>query len=281
MSNKKLRIDNTDIDNLISNLRGEVGEIVFTWVMMRSFMAQSAELRTTDIQKDFENPKLVMLDALADKLNDEIVARLAELAQQKIGRLTFHFAHLKLDQIEEESSEFARFIEKNRFQEKRNYDISHKELPEKWTDHKSIHIPYRIIVHGIVMALRLMKKIDTLHQGPRAKYLWQEMRRRRYKIVYPAKVGYMLLPHLWLSADDRMAIIREEMDEGRDGWKDMPIRINGKDTIIKTYGEFGAIILGGQVVLLDESFLELTSIDFPSKGKKRKTQVAPSEQCGT
>lgn len=278
MSNKKLRTHNTDIDNLISNLRGEVGEIVFAWVMMRSFMAQSAGLRTTDLEKDFENPQLVMLDALTDKLNDEIVARLAELAEQKVGRLTFYFAHLKLDQLEKETAEFARFIDKNRFQEKRNYDISHKELPEKWTDHKLIHIPYRVIVQGIVMALRLMKKVDTLHLGPRAKYLWREMRRRRYKIAYPAKVGYMLLPYLWLSADDRMAIIKEEMDEGRDGWKDMPIRINGKDTTIKAYGEFGAIILGGQVVLFDESFLELTAIDFPSKGGTNvNVQVGSSE----
>lgn len=225
MSNKKIRIHNTvrihntDIDNLISNLRGEVGEIVFTWVMMRSFMAQSVGLRTADLGKDFENPnpQLVMLDALTDKLSDEIVARLAELAEKKVGRLTFHFAHLKLDRLERETAEFARFIDKNRFHDKRNYDISHKELPEKWTDHKLIHIRYRIIVQGIVMALRLMKKIDTLHLGPRAKYLWREMRRRRYKITYPANVEYLLLPALRLSADDRMAIIKEEMNEGRDG----------------------------------------------------------------
>jgi len=278
MSNQKLRILNTDIDNLISNLRGEVGEIVSTWVMMRSFMAQATMLRTPDIQKDFENQQLVILDALTDKLNDEIVARLAELAEQKVGRLTFHFAHLKLNQLEIEIVEFARFIEKNRFQEKRNYDISHKELPEKWPDHKLIHIPYKVIVRGIVMTLWLMKKIDTLHLGPRAKYLWREMRKRRYKLMHPAKVGYRLLPYFWLSADDRMSIIREEMAEGRNVWKDMPIKINGKDTIIKACGEFGAIVLDGQVVLLDESFLELTAINFPSRGGENvSVQINSSE----
>jgi hypothetical protein len=165
ISNKKLRIHNTDIGNLISNLRGEVGEIIFAWVMMRNFLAQSTKLRTTDIQKDLDDPQLVMLNALADKLSDEIVARLAELAEQKVGRLTFYFAHLKLNKLEKETIEFSRFIDKNRFHEKRNYDISHKELPEKWMDHKPIYIPYSNIVQGIVLALRLMKKIDALHLG--------------------------------------------------------------------------------------------------------------------
>ena len=267
MGNKNLRIHKTDTDNLISNLRGEIGEIVFTWTLMRSFMDQSSGLRTSDIKRDFENQDLVMLEALRDKLHDEIVARLAELAERKVGRLTFYFAHQKINHLGKETAEFTRFIEENRFREKRNYDISHKELPEKWTDHKSIHIPYRVTVRGIVMALRLMKKIDALHLGPRAKYLWREMRGRRYTSPYPAKFGYMLLPYLWLSANDRMAIIREEMAQGCDGWKDMPIRINGSDTTIKAYGEFGAIILGRQVVLLDEAFVKLTELNFPSDAK--------------
>jgi hypothetical protein len=102
-----------------------------------------------------------------------------------------------------------------------------------------------------------MKQFDTIHLGPRAKYLWQENRRRRYKPMYPAKVGYMLLPYLWLSEEDRFKIIQEEMKDGRDIWKDMPIKINGKETTVKTYGEFGALILGGRIVFLDSPFIEL------------------------
>ena len=263
MSNTKLKIHNTEIDNLISNLRGEVGEIISTWVLMRNFMAQADQLRTTDYLKDLENPQLGLLNTLIDKLENEIVSRLAELGEQKIGRLTFHFAHLKLNALEKEALDFTHFIRKDRFEEKRNYDISHKKLPEKWTEHKSINIPYTVILKGIAHAFRLMKKIDTIHLGPRAKYLWRENRRRRHKPMYPAKVGYMILPYLWLSNEDRSKIIQEEMSEGRDIWKDMPIKINGKQTIVKTYGEFGALILGGRIVLLDSSFIELTSIDFP------------------
>jgi hypothetical protein len=263
MSNAKLRIHNTETDNLISNLRGEVGEIISTWVLMRSFMAQADQLKTTDILKDLENPQLGLLNTLIDKFEDEIIARLAELAEQKVGRLTFYFAHLKLNALEKETVDFTRFTKKNRFEEKRNYDISHKELPEKWTEHKSINILYPVILKGIAFAFRLMKKIDAIHLGPRAKFIWRESRKRRYKPMYPAKVGYMILPHVWLSNDDRFRIIQEEMKEGRDIWKDMPIKINGKDVVIKAYGEFGAIILGGRIILLDSPFVELTSIDIP------------------
>ncbi len=276
MSHQKLRIHNTDIDNLTSNLRGEVGEIISTWVMMKSFMVQAYGLRTQDVLKDLENPRLVMLDTLIDKLSDEIVSRLAELGEQKVGRLNFHFAQLKLCQFEKEALAFNRFIEKNRFHEKRNYNISHKELPEKWTEQKIINISYPVVVRGIVMALVLMKKIDSLHLGPRTKYLWQEMRKRRYKITYPAKIRYTLMPYLWLSHKDRGRIIKEEFDQGHLVWKDMNIKINGKETIIKTYGEMGAIVLGGRLLLLDQPFLELTSIDFPppseEKGREKKVR---------
>jgi len=265
MGTKKLRIHNTETDNLISNLRGEVGEVVFAWVLMRSLMIQSAELQTQDMLKDLENPQLSVLDALADKLDDEIIARLAELAEDKVGRLNFYFVHLKIPQIKKEADEFARFVERNHFREKRNYDISHKELPEKWTERKSISIPYPTLLRGIVLALRLMRQIDATHLGPRAKYQWREMRRRRYKITYPAKAHYMLLPYLWLSPHDRSRIIKEEKERGRDGWKDMQVEINGERKTIRTYGELGAIDLGGQVLLLDEPFVELTSIDLPDR----------------
>lgn len=274
MSSNRLRVHNTDTDNLITNLRGEVGEVVFAWVLMRGIMGQAAGLRATGTLKDPNNPQLVVLDALVDKLGDEIVARIAELAEQKIGRLTFHFAYLKLNQLERETDELAHFVERKRFREKRNYDISHKELPEKWTNHKFIHIPYPTILRGIVTALRLMKRIDAIHLGPRASYLWREMRRRRYRMMYPAKAGYMLLPYLWLPPRDRKRIIREELNEGREIWKDMRVSINGSETTVKTYGELGALVLRGRLVLLDEPFVELTSIDFPREdGESTKVQT--------
>jgi hypothetical protein len=35
VNRQKLRVMNTQLDNLISNLRGEVGEIITSWVLMR------------------------------------------------------------------------------------------------------------------------------------------------------------------------------------------------------------------------------------------------------
>jgi hypothetical protein len=273
MGNKKLAIHNTDTDNLISNLRGEVGEIIFSWTMMRSFMAQSSGLRTADIQKDLENRQLIAIDSLVDKLCDEIVARLSELAEKKVGQLTFYFAQAKLNQLENETAVYSLFIEKERFREKRNHDISHKELPEKWGDHKAIYIPYEIIVRGIALALRLMKAIDRIYLGPQAKYQWRELRRRRYMATYPAKVGYMLMHYIWLPSADRINIIKEENEEGRNGWTDMKLLINGKEATIKAYGKWGVIRIGRRIIDLGDPFVELTSINFPVRDTDPSHQI--------
>ena len=265
MSNKKLRVHNTETDNLISNLRGEVGEIVTSWVLMKNLMFQASSLRTNDIEKDIENQQLIFLDVLVDKISDEIIARLSELAEIKVGRLTYYFVQEKLSGFHKEVQNFASFVKKNGFDKKRNHDISHKELPEKWSDHKMLNIPYPVIVAGIVKALRLMKIIDSVHLGPRSKYLWREMRKRRYKLIAPPKVAYMLLPHIWLSGDERIQIIQEEISAGYDVWVDMQVKINGVDRIVKTYGQMGALNINGKVLVFPEPFVELSSIDFPSK----------------
>ena len=264
MSTKKHRIHNTAIDNLVSNLRGEIGEIIYAWVLMRALMAEANNLRTSDFEKDLANSRLSMLDSLTDKLSDEIIALLSELAEQKVERLTFHFVQVKIDKFEQKVNDFQRFIRRNKFHQKRNYDISHKELPEQWSQHKHIHIPYEALLKGIATALRLTKLIDGHVLGPSAKYLWREIRKRRYSTTFPAKVSYLLLPYLWLSYDDRLNIIQEEMSEGRPVWEDMQITLNGVEMTIKAYGKWGAIVLGDRIILLDKAFIDLTSITIPS-----------------
>jgi hypothetical protein len=64
-----------------------------------------------------------------------------------------------------------------------------------------------------LLALRLMKMIDTIYLGPSAKYQWREMHRRRYKLMYPAKVGYMLMHYIRLSPDDQAKIIQEKTED--------------------------------------------------------------------
>jgi hypothetical protein len=263
MSSSKHRVHNTNTDNLISNLRGEVGDIIHTWMLLRKLIAGVASLQSDDLAEDLSNPELMLLHTLIDKLKDEIVARLSELAESKVGRLTFHFAREKLKCLDEEVEEYQRFIQKNRFHEKRNCDISHKELPEQWADHRFIDIPYRILVGGVARALRLMKKFDAVHLGPSARYLWKEMRTRRYgeTIVASPRAAYLLLPYLWLSKEDRLKVLAEELTAGMDVWQDMTVRINGVETVLQTYGRWGFIKKDNQLVALDKEFLQITEID--------------------
>jgi len=129
VNKQKLRVKNTQLDNLISNLRGEIGEVVTSWVLLRHMMARERELGSDDIAKDMANENLTFVCMLRNKLSDDIIARLSELAQPKTGRLTFHFAAEKLGRLDAEVRAFRNFIARGQFQRKRNQDISHKELP--------------------------------------------------------------------------------------------------------------------------------------------------------
>lgn len=264
MSGHKHRLYNTEIDNLISNLRGEIGEIIYTWILLRGIMVEADKLKTPDIAKDMENRQLQFLNNLVDKLEDEIIARLSELSERKVGRLNFFFAQEKLNDFEKDVDNFRRYIKKNRFHEKRNYDISHKELPEKWTEHKMIHIPYESLLEGIALALRLMKKMDSKVQGPSAKFLWREMRKRRYTSLYPAKVSYMLLPYMNLSKEDRKIIILEEMKEGNIIWESVKAKVQGEEKTVIVCKKWGAILMEPRraLVLDDYPLLELHEINF-------------------
>jgi hypothetical protein len=271
MSNKKLRVHNTDADNLIANLRGEVGEVISTWILLKNFMCQSSLLQTDDIQKDLENEQLLMINSLVNKLQDEIISRLSELSEKKVGRLNFFFAYQKINNLEKEVDEYSSFINKSNIKKKRNFDISHKELPERWSDHISINVPYKIVVIAIVKALRLMKEIDKHHLGPKSKYYWKEMRKRRYRVMYPAKVGYMIMPRIWLSNEERASIIIDELAAEIDNWHDMSVKIDGLEKTIRAYGEMGAIDIDGNIMILDKPFTKLESLNFNSNGAQRGT----------
>jgi hypothetical protein len=140
MSRKKLKIYQTDPGNLISNLRGEIGEIITSWVLYKDLMLIIHRIKSSDPLENIKDPSLNRLFTLTDKLTDDIVARLSELSEKKIGRLNFHFANEKLNQLGKETEEFIKYIKKSNFKEKRNKDISHKELPEQWSDHRYLHI---------------------------------------------------------------------------------------------------------------------------------------------
>jgi hypothetical protein len=241
VSREKLRIHRTDVDNLVSNLRGEIGDIITTWVLYKTLCSQIARQSSEDVEKDLSDHNLAALRMIVDKLRDAIIAQLSELAQEKIGRLNFYFAATKLKAFESEARQFSRYIDRHRFTEKRNYDISHKELPETWSEHKHIHVAEAHVVRAIAMALRLIKKVDCLRIGPATRYLWYEMRKQRYELRLPGRAAYMLLPHLNLAPEIRERIIREEEGAGKQVWTEMPTMVNGRPATIRVAKEWGAI----------------------------------------
>src|SRR5271169_1229757 len=110
MGNEKLKIARTDTDNLIANLRGEVGEVITTWLLMRHFMRAGAQLASGDVEKDLGNRDLLFVNLLADKLRDELVGRLSELAEEKVGQLTFYFAARKLGRFTDDAEAFTQYV---------------------------------------------------------------------------------------------------------------------------------------------------------------------------
>lgn len=259
MSRKKLRVINTELDNLVSNLRGEVGEVITAWMMLRFLMTDERKRLSKDIAADMRNQELMFVSILRDKMHDEIIARLSELSEDKIGRLNFHFASVKLDALQNEVATFRYFIQRHKFEEKRNHDISHKELPERWSQHRHIHIPYKTLLHGIARASVLMKKIDRIVLGPSAPYLWHEMRKNRYSMTMaPPSSMYLVLPHLYLSKEVREKIIMQEMAEGGDVWSEMEIKINGTETKVLVCKKWGAVLLD-HIMCLDSYPLQIIS----------------------
>jgi hypothetical protein len=276
MSREKLRIHNTDLDNLVSNLRGEVGEIISSWGLMRDLLTQARLRRAEPNVDELRDPQTNTLHALADKLEEEIVARLSELAEPKIGRLTFYFANQKLRRFEAEVRTFQRFIQRQRFSEKRNSDISHKELPEKWVDHRHLRIPYPTIVRGIAMAVRLMKRIDGVAVGPEARFFWHKLRERRYERMLLPKVQYMIAPYIKLSEQERAAVINEEFRQGKLVWEPMQTVVNGRQTTVQVCKKWAAVLVDNRVIFLDAYPLnELCSIEVGNQDRDVGTQPPP------
>jgi hypothetical protein len=197
--------------------------------------------------------------------------------------LSFHFAAEKLGKLHSDVDAFRSFIKREKFEQKRNQEISHKQLPEEWATHGPIYIPYPTLLRGVAHALRLMKKIDRIVLGPSAKYVWPEARKKRYQLIAPAKVAYMMVPHLNLSQEIRQKLILEEMAEGSQLWSDMPATINGEKVIVSACRRWGAFLLGGRMIVLPQyplQSIEESQIPVPDlTADAAPTQAEPiSEQ---
>lgn len=252
MADERLRVAKTATDVLIANLRGEVGEVLTTWILLRHFMAVARKLQSDDLGKDLANKDLAFLSLLKDKLRNELIARLSELADQKIGRTNFYFAARKLKGFDSDASAFTKFIIANKLRQKRNQEIAHREQPEQWFEYRDISIPYRTLLKATAMALHLMKRIDRAVLGPAAPFLWRQARKKRYDLSGPPRAMYMLVPYLCLSSDDRVRIVEEEQREGKVVWSEIETTVNGKPARLLACKEWGVVNLGDAYLVLPQ-----------------------------
>jgi hypothetical protein len=250
MSNLKSKEIRTDLSNLISNLRGEIGEIITSWILFKEHYP-TAIITDEEIKKNnLNDPVKIRAGILSSKLKNDIIARLYELSTKKIGRLNFYFATKKLEVNIEELDSFEKFLVQKKFREKRNNDVSHKNLPEKWEDHKYLSISYKNIVKALAMATRIMKQLDAIHLGIRSKYLWHEMRKKRYEPTNPPNVGYLLLPYMRLPDNLRVKVMQEEEKAGKIVWHEMETKINGKKATVLACKEWGILLINRSKLLV-------------------------------
>ncbi|MFI8604228.1 hypothetical protein ACIGCP_07190 [Cellulophaga baltica] len=203
----KTVLERIDIDNLISNLRGELGTVIESWTLLREYSILTNQL-TTDMSfsqylENFNNSEFNKRNIIKKKFVDDIISKLSELAQQSNRHLNFFLAtqkidklnlatQKKIDKLNSELKEYQDFIVDNNFKVRRNEFISHKKLPLTWAGHKAAYsIPYKTITKAIAKALILMKKIDDIYIGANASLNWRKLRANRYSYDIAARAQYM------------------------------------------------------------------------------------------
>lgn len=198
--------DNTEIENLIGNLRGEIGEIIQSWTLMRELIFEIKKLRSNNFIVDSQNNQLSKLHLLKKKCENEIIAALSELGEKKYSRINFHFATAKLNTYKDEANDFESFLKQSNIRNRRHEYISHKNLPLTWEEHVGEYrIKHLTLARAICKGIILMKKIDILFIGPQSKYQWLEIRKKRYEYSMPARAGYLMLPYIRITSSSNFA----------------------------------------------------------------------------
>jgi len=273
-------VQRTAADVLVGNLRGQVGETVTTWILLRHFTASAAKLQTSDVAADIANKDLQLLWLLKGKLADELTARLSELGDRKIGRTNFHFATTKLKACGEASLAFTEFTIRTKLRQKRNQEIAHREQPEQWFDDRDIRISYRTLTKGTAMAVRLMKRIDRVALGPSAPYLWRQARKKRYNLAGPARAMYLLVPYMHLPGPERVEIAMLEEAEGKVIWSELETVVDGAPTKVLACKEWGLLLFGDRCLPLDQYPLQkLESITFGEPAPAEDDAAAPKSDA--
>lgn len=154
-------LNQTESEKLVSNLRGEVGEIIEGYTLLRFYDAKAYQLQTNDILKDAENNELQIINKTRSKFRNDIILRLSELSSSKHGRLNFYFAAEKFNIQKSEVSAFKQFLNKKHLVFKRNNNIAHKKLSPRWKQiDPDPYISRCSILRAIGWTITLMKMID-------------------------------------------------------------------------------------------------------------------------
>lgn len=175
------------------------------------------------------------------------------------GRITFENASRQLNsaghsKCREEIDAFQTFLKSHSFEEKRNEEISHKEFKAEWTDERApIFIPPKVLAKAIVFAIRAMKRIDREVYGEiHGRFMWHELRKKRYELHHPAAAFYMIAEYIKLPGAVRTKIIAQEIKEGRFHQDLMDATVNGVTVQVYASKKWGAINLGGHLLVLPE-----------------------------
>lgn len=262
MTTSKSKLSPEQIEVLVTHLRGEVGEIVTSWTFMREYIVQLSASNSGADKLDLQNPAHSRLMYLRAKFADDIIGRLSELAQQKKGRTNFAAAARVYPHLLERCKAFEKYLKDHQFHVRRNTEISHKQLPSHWRNRVSPpEIEYRILIRAVAFALSLVKAIDQEQLGPASTYLWHEMRKKRYALLFPARLAYWLMPYFHLAPETRFKILRAEIQAGQEVWEPMDTSINGKKAKVLACKRWGIIRIGKQLTAFDKyPLIELNEI---------------------
>lgn len=189
-------IKKTDSEKLLNRLRGEVGEIIESWIVLNIYDYNASKLQTPNIESDMANESLNIINLVRSKFRDDIISRLVELSQSKHGRLNFHYAADKFKTQKKEVIDYREFLKSKHLVNRRNWNIAHKKISPTWNqiDPKP-HVPKSVLLRSVVKTIIIMKGFDRRVFGNEYKELWMVERKERYNFQMSAEAKYILLPY--------------------------------------------------------------------------------------
>lgn len=184
-------------EKLINLLRGEVGEVIQSWIVFKIYSTKAAELRSANLHEDMENLPLTLVNLVRSKFRDDMILRLAELSSRRYDTLNFHFAADKFKIQQNEVKEFREYLKVYHIEFRRNNNIAHKHISPTWDEiDPRPHIPYPVLTKAIGWAISIMKKFDEKYFGQDYVLLWREERKTRYELEVSANAKYIILPQI-------------------------------------------------------------------------------------